>query len=627
MSRNSSGTYTLPVGNPVVSGTVIEANWANTTNDDIAAALTDSLSRSGKGSMSASLRIIDGSASVPGVAFANETGSGAYRAAAGDWYLTVLGNNIARLRASGVDVTGALGVSGTMTSAGISDSGNLTFTGTGNRITGDFSNATVANRVVFQTSTANDNTLITAIPNGTSQFSGFYALNGTSANVSRASFAISGTDVRFVSGIEGTGSYLPMAFYTGGSERMRIDTSGKVGINTASPYCKLDVYGNTAQEVTSLFTTGVDDLNFRVGFANGVAGSTGALQGQIGLFYLGTGEAATVGFVRGGSATDASLTIRTNGSERMRVDSYGNMGLGTSSMTIGAAGQTDLEIKGSTGRGNVYLNTAAADAASVICGSFGFIGGASTSSASEKRTSLISGYTEGATANARGGYLTFSTKPNGASASMTERMRISSAGQVFSNCTASPTSNGLGTGGFGILATGGDAINLKHTSDGSTTFNLWQTGTTNFGAIQFYKGNSQTAVGNISCSTSATFYNTSSDYRLKENIQPMQNALAVVQQLNPVTYTWKADGSDGQGFIAHELQSVVPDCVTGEKDAVRTVDVFDEDGEKIGTKEEPVYQGIDASFLVATLTKAIQELNAKIEGQQAEIDALKAAAK
>ena len=58
MSRNSSGTYTLPTGNPVVSGTVIEANWANSTLDDISAALTDSLSRSGKGSMSASLRII-----------------------------------------------------------------------------------------------------------------------------------------------------------------------------------------------------------------------------------------------------------------------------------------------------------------------------------------------------------------------------------------------------------------------------------------------------------------------------------------------------------------------------------------------------------------------------------------
>jgi hypothetical protein len=105
MSRNSSGTYTLPAGNPVVSGQLIEASWANSTLNDIATALTDSLSRSGEGSMSAPLRIVDGSAAVPGIAFGSETGSGAYRAAAGDWYLTVLGSGVVRLRSSGVDVT------------------------------------------------------------------------------------------------------------------------------------------------------------------------------------------------------------------------------------------------------------------------------------------------------------------------------------------------------------------------------------------------------------------------------------------------------------------------------------------------------------------------------------------
>ena len=91
----------------------------------------------------------------------------------------------------------------------------------------------------------------------------------------------------------------------------------------------------------------------------------------------------------------------------------------------------------------------------------------------------------------------------------------------------------------------------------------------------------------------------------------MQNALDVVAQLNPVTYTWKTDGSDGQGFIAHELQAVVPDCVTGEKDAV------DADG-------NPVYQGIDTSFLVATLTAAIQEQQAIITMLTARIEALEA---
>jgi hypothetical protein len=121
-----------------------------------------------------------------------------------------------------------------------------------------------------------------------------------------------------------------------------------------------------------------------------------------------------------------------------------------------------------------------------------------------------------------------------------------------------------------------------------------------------------THVGSILCTNTTTTYSTSSDYRLKENIQPMTGALSKVQALNPVTYTWKADGSSSQGFIAHELQAVVPECVTGEKDAVN------EDG-----SIKP--QGIDTSFLVATLTKAIQELNDKVEAQAAEIKALKGA--
>jgi hypothetical protein len=127
--------------------------------------------------------------------------------------------------------------------------------------------------------------------------------------------------------------------------------------------------------------------------------------------------------------------------------------------------------------------------------------------------------------------------------------------------------------------------------------------------------------GSITSSGTNTSFNTSSDYRLKEDIAPMQNALATVSALKPVTYKWKADGSNGQGFIAHELQAVVPDCVTGEKDAMETYK--DEDGNE-QTRINP--QGIDTSYLVATLTAAIQELNAKVDAQALEIQALKGVA-
>jgi hypothetical protein len=128
-----------------------------------------------------------------------------------------------------------------------------------------------------------------------------------------------------------------------------------------------------------------------------------------------------------------------------------------------------------------------------------------------------------------------------------------------------------------------------------------------------FVNSSGTAQGEISANaTNTVAYSTSSDYRLKDNITPMSGALAKVAALKPVTYKWKADGSDGEGFIAHELQAVVPQCVTGEKDAV------DAEG-------KPVHQGIDTSFLVATLTAAIQEQQAMINELKAEVAALKGA--
>jgi hypothetical protein len=133
---------------------------------------------------------------------------------------------------------------------------------------------------------------------------------------------------------------------------------------------------------------------------------------------------------------------------------------------------------------------------------------------------------------------------------------------------------------------------------------------TNQGLIGFFDS-ANGLIGSISKSGSNTAYNTSSDYRLKENIAPMTGALMVVAQLKPCTYTWKADGTEGQGFIAHELQAVLPDAVNGEKDAVN------EDG-----SIKP--QGIDTSFLVATLTAAIQEQQAMIASQSFIIQQLQA---
>ena len=173
-----------------------------------------------------------------------------------------------------------------------------------------------------------------------------------------------------------------------------------------------------------------------------------------------------------------------------------------------------------------------------------------------------------------------------------ERMRIDSSGNLLVGCTGTPSAS-VG----GIQLQGGQSAQFIQTSALSTGgYDHWN----------LYNGNG--LVGHVYTSSSSTTYATSSDYRLKENVIPMTGALDKIAQLKPVTYKWKVDGSDGQGFIAHELQAVVPDCVTGEKDAVN------EDG-----SIKP--QGIDTSFLVATLTAAIQELNAKVTALEAQLGA------
>lgn len=109
-------------------------------------------------------------------------------------------------------------------------SGDVVLSGSGKRITGDFSNATVANRVMFQTSTTNGNTQLGLIPNGTATFTEFYAQSGGDpANTTLARLgAVAGSEARLSADKTGAASYIPMTFYVGGSERMRIGTGGVV---------------------------------------------------------------------------------------------------------------------------------------------------------------------------------------------------------------------------------------------------------------------------------------------------------------------------------------------------------------------------------------------------------------
>jgi hypothetical protein len=256
-----------------------------------------------------------------------------------------------------------------------------------------------------------------------------------------------------------------------------------------------------------------------------------------------------------------TIAFAEGGVESMRLDSAGNVGIGTSSVNgkldVKTASDSKLIFNDGSTAGNVRFE---------------------------------------AVNNA---YSAYKPLELGASLQMffingSERARIDSSGNLLVGTTASlPVNN---ASAFSVQ---GGQVKIQRGNGGDF--------------IVFYNSTNSAQIGSISNNgATATAYNTSSDYRLKEDIAPMTGALAKVALLKPCTYKWKVDGSDGQGFIAHELAEVEAGCVNGEKDAV------DADG-------NPVYQGIDTSFLVATLTAAIQEQQAIITALTARVEALEGA--
>jgi hypothetical protein len=190
--------------------------------------------------------------------------------------------------------------------------------------------------------------------------------------------------------------------------------------------------------------------------------------------------------------------------------------------------------------------------------------------------------------------------------SNTERARIDSSGNLLVGTTS-------GTSRLVVTTTTGSASTVTFDGSVGNGINIKTTYASTGSLYLNFQNSAGNGTGSISQNgTTTVAYTTSSDYRMKENVAPMTGALAKVSALNPVTYTWKEDGSSGEGFIAHELQEVCPHAVVGEKDAVN------EDG-----SINP--QGIDTSYLVATLTAAIQEQQAIIEQMQSRLAALEGA--
>ena len=404
-------------------------------------------------------------------------------------------------------------------------------------------------------------------------------------DISDTSMAASGTTKKITSNqILGAGGTATLASATITGD-LTVDTTtlvvnpagypDRVGIGTASPSKPLEVYNTTESTVWANTTTGIALLR---------AGGTG------GDFYFGIDNSTGGGFGQGNysrliySTGAYPIIFSSNASERYRIASDGvatwsNVGgFAGTAMTLNANGlgigvapsawDTNYKalqlgypnfISGNNGGNiidigvNAYFNTDWKYAASSV--------------AATRYRQVV-------------GVHQWFTAPSGTAGNAitwTQAMTLDASGNLLLTKTTTAATALGGVAYIGRLDCARDTGNVA-TFNHTTAGNL---------------------VGNIAITSTATTYNSASDYRLKEAVQPLVGGLARISALKPSVYKWKADGSNGEGFLAHELAEVVPLAVTGEKDAVN------EDGSIKA-------QGVDLSKVVPILVAAIQELAAEV---------------
>jgi hypothetical protein len=336
--------------------------------------------------------------------------------------------------------------------------------------------------------------------------------------------------------------------------QMTVDDVGNVGIGTISPSYRLSV---TQSGNTGSASFGVSSINSVNDTFIGIGYDSASDTNRVFSSFTSTGAFKPISFW-------------TSDLQRVQIDTSGNVGIGTVSAVF------KLSVKQSGNTGSASLGVSSINSANDT-----YIGIGYDSTSDTNR--IVSSFTS-----------TGAFKPISFWTSDAQRMQVNASGDVSIKTTSA-------IGRFNVQSDDAATAIVAGNVSGTAAYN---------GAL-FYNNGFTSLVGQISIAGSTASYLSVSDYRLKESVAPMTGALATVAQLKPVTYKWKADGSDGQGFIAHELQAVVPDCVTGDKDAV------DAEG-------KPKYQGVDTSFLVATLTAAIQEQQAIISAMETRLAALEA---
>lgn len=373
-------------------------------------------------------------------------------------------------------------------------------------------------------------------------------------------------------GATASSSYLTFSPST--TEKMRITSGGNVGIGTTIPNSILHIKQNTSGVSTSAGLTIEQD-----GAGDAIAQF---LLTGVRRWVLGADNSDSDKFKLASTAdlnTDALLTVVTGG----------NVGIGTTSPAekLVVSDSNDVSVRINSTKNGTWTTDQ-------VLGAYEFYGNDASGAGAQ-----LKGKIDCASLNQYGAgfHMRFFTAGGSSGTSAQERMRIQSSGAVTIGKTAPSSYN---TQGIELSPSGLGAF----TRSGNVPLLVNRTGSDGT-AVSIRNDNSQ--VGSISFSGSTTSFNTSSDYRLKENIIDLPNALDKIEQLKPKRFNFISEETTIDGFIAHEVQDVIPQAVFGEKDAV------DEEG-------NPEYQQIDNSKIVPLLVGAIKELKAEIETLKLQIN-------
>jgi hypothetical protein len=453
-----------------------------------------------------------------------------------------------------------LGASGTATLASATITGDLTVASSILKVSG----GNVGINTASPTNTAGYKTLEivgTGVNTG-----GMIRMKSSDASVSsldfvdnngRGIFAVSNHNLRF--GCNDIEQYRiqPLGIFTwydgAGGTRMTLNSTGLLVGTTATSY------GAAGRGVVVAGGSTSSILGLRVGSTD-----TGYLFADTTKVEIGTNGAVPI--------------VLNNGGVRLTVDTSGNVGVGVTPSAWFSTWKV-LQLAGGAFGGPSDRSFSLQNALVNTSGQFQYISASSTPASAYRQ---LAGAHDWYTAAA-------GTSPNQITDFASPKMTLDASGNLLVGTTnTNPAYNSVN--GIALQPT---FLSVSNTSGVAGAFNR------NTDGIVLYFTRSGTAVGNVSVTTGGATFNSTSDYRLKESVAPMSGGLARVNALKPSVYKWKSDGSNGEGFIAHELAEVVPAAVNGEKDAVN------EDGTIKA-------QSIDMSRIVPILVAAIKELSAEV---------------